>query len=157
METAGETERVDEYGCGFCMGIIIAPSSNYPDACPHCNVKFCNECLTANKCEKNGTVVFCYGCGKINPEVRARINRTSNFSCFYMDEEWRQKNLGRYADGPYTIGTGFVGPKAEGPISSWIYKRGADGKMERVRELTPEEKDVLRKHDESRKREQGGG
>jgi hypothetical protein len=153
MEEAGEV-RLDEYGCGFCLGLITAPFSNYPDACPHCKVKFCSKCLTANKCDEKGVVAFCYGCGTVMPEVRARINRTSNFSCFYMDEEWRHKNLGRYADGPYMVGTSCVEPDKG---QSYLYKRDEAGKMVKVRPLTQEEMDVLRKHDESRKCEQGGG
>lgn len=140
METGGETERVDEFACGFCLGLIVAPFHAYPEACPHCKIKFCAKCLTALKCDPDP--VFCYGCGTVAPEVLARVSRTSNFSCYYMDEEWRKKNLGRYADGPYAIGTSCAEPDKG---QSYLYKQGADGKTEKVRALTPEEKDALDK------------
>lgn len=124
------------------MGLITAPFCNYPDTCPHCKIKFCSKCATALKAEN--PPVFCYGCGTLSPEVRAKINRTSNISCCYMDEEWRKKNMGRYADGPYMIATGYADNTCTGPHSSWLMKRGEDDKLIQIRELTDEEKALIK-------------
>jgi hypothetical protein len=145
MEVPGETERIGEYGCGYCLGVIMHPFSTYPDACPHCKIKFCCKCGSA--LTPQAQEIFCYGCGTVKPESRARINRTSNFSWMYMIDEWQRDNQGRGSDGIYLIGTSCVEPDKG---VSYLYKRGEDGKAEKLRPLTPEEKDVLRKHDESR-------
>jgi hypothetical protein len=74
---------------------------------------------------------FCHGCGTINPEVTQSFSAADSIGCCYMEKEW-SRNFPKDA------------ARDKSMKSSWIVKN-ENGKYEEVRELTPEEKEFMKK------------
>lgn len=133
---------VETYACAFCLG-LVEDVEICPDRCDRCEMVTCGECGTWLK-ERNGEPAkFCYGCGKINPKTHAHLTRTSSLGCCYMERSWQRKNLGTDCK-IHSIGFGWknAGDREKGiPKSYWISK---GEKYEHVRELTEEEKEIMK-------------
>lgn len=140
------TEEDGSGACRFCLSVVKQP---YPDRCPHCHVVMCSNCGTFIKGDNPS---FCYGCGKIKPELQVNFTRISSFRMLYMEDGWQERNKGVKNNYTYQIHTGYVYKLPDGKvdmtkIGSCLVKRFNAETYEDVRILTDEEVKLLQNED----------
>lgn len=118
---------MDTFECGFCLSTVEAEDS--PNRCPHCHVVRCQDCGTHLKGDEPE---ICYGCGAYPPIVVAHFQRTSNFSCVYMETDWLKRNRGAQATGWYGTSTSIDGKTR---LIRWTGDGMFEGEAEEVRVL----------------------
>jgi|AGTN01.3.fsa_nt_gi hypothetical protein len=121
--------------CHFCLKATEVDGLSFLNAPQRC-------CCGVVSCDKCGSFLreddarFCHGCGTVAPKVQARFTASDSTLSVYVGDAWQRRNKGSSADGEYGIATHLRGEKSG---SHWLCKRGADGRYQDVRELTPEE------------------
>ncbi len=92
--------------------------------------------------------MLCHGCGVFQPKAESRFVGTDQTAGLYVEEEWRRRNKGDKSTGDYHICTGFFGDEkitAKSQMTSWILRGANMNEQEQVRELTAEERAILRR------------
>lgn len=136
--------RTEDVACAYCLEVDTVPFGEIPNRCQHCHVVQCKDCGTFNK---GDDPAWCHGCGKIKPNVRARMYRTTSTASLYYEKAWAERNRGNDSDGMYGISSGYArnedGTWNNNHCSMWLYKENENGTKHDVRELTDEEKAIV--------------
>lgn len=144
-----EAEQVTEWICGHCIEVYEKAGREAPLHCPGCRVGYCQDCGTRQKTFSK----FCHGCGRVGPEVHSRFARASSFGSVYVVRNWEKLGLGPQCTHIYGTSTGWGSNEARlagEPIRHWIHRYSKETEyknMEEVRELTPEERELLRRQE----------
>src|ERR1041385_8225834 len=129
----------EEYFCVYCME--VSELREVGECCPHCRMGVCAKC--GERLKPDST--FCFGCGIIRPEIRARFSRSSSTGSAYAVEEWKRQGLSRTRRELYHVMTGWKPGENQATVKprTWLVIAHESGEYDDVRELTAEEVALL--------------
>lgn len=93
-----------EYICGYCL-TAVTTTDGYPKMCNACRMGSCRACNTRLKDDTK----WCFGCGKIGPEIIGRFVASDSTASVYMADDWARRSLPHGQSHRFQITSGIDG------------------------------------------------